>query len=104
MGGVSHSKSLCELFLKSIQVYGRESKPLEFKRPSEQQTAFISFKSSILNQMNQRQSGRVFNFFQHKTRLRILHAVVRKQRVQNKMGKRVHIGKKGMEQIVGFTR
>jgi len=49
MGGVSHSKSLCELFLKSIQVYGRESKPLEFKRPSEQQTAFISFKPSILN-------------------------------------------------------
>ena len=43
---------------------------------------FISFKSSILNQMNQRQSGRVFNFFQHKTRLRILHAVVRKQRIQ----------------------
>ena len=103
-GGVCHSKSLCELFLKSIQVYGCESKPLEFKRPSEQQTAFISFKSSILNQMNQRQSGRVFNFFQHKTRLRILHAVVRKQRIQNKMGKRVHIGKKGMEQIVGFTR
>lgn len=39
-------------------------------------TAFISFKSSILNQMNQRQSSRVFNFFQHKTRLCILHAVV----------------------------
>ena len=85
-------------------MYGLGSKPLEFKRPSELQTAFISFKSSILNQMNQRQSGRVFNFFQHKTRLRILHAVVLKQRVQNKMGKRVHIGKKGMEQIVGFAR
>lgn len=27
MGSVSYGKSLCELFLKSIQVYGCESKP-----------------------------------------------------------------------------
>ncbi|EOC68017.1 hypothetical protein NM3144_2141 [Neisseria meningitidis NM3144] len=32
----------------------------------------------------------------------ILYAVVGQERIQNKMGKRVHIGKKRLKQVVGF--
>ena len=57
----------------------------------------------IGDEVSQRQGGCIFDFFQHEARLRVLYAVVRQERVQNEMGKRVHIGKKRMEQVVGFA-
>ena len=54
-------------------------------------------------EVSQRQGGGVFQFLEDEAGFRILHAGVGEQGVEHEMGKGVHIGEEGMQQVVGFA-